>query len=154
MSEILPPAEPDLSKQPELFHPGHFYAAYSIDQPGARAEDIRRILEESGRLGYRVRYWWLSNAIDLEGSPDRLIVCVHHPSQASDAGIDLYNSLVEQRTRWDDLEAAAVEEYQTYGCPIRDLSEIRLADGMQLFFPSEERYCRVNGSLFSQSASI
>ena len=55
-----------------------------------------------------MRYWWLSDAMELQGYPDRLIVCVHHPSSSEDAGMDLYEALVSQGITWNDLEAAAV----------------------------------------------
>ena len=70
-------------------------------------------------LGYPVRYWWLSEAMELQGSPDRLIVCVHHPSLGENAGMDLYNTLRQaaqkHKTLWDDLEAAQVDEYRQFG---------------------------------------
>ena len=65
-----------------------------------------------------MRYWWLSEAVELRDHPDRLIVCVHHPSLESDAGMDLYEALKEQQISWDDLEAAAVGEYRLLGKPI------------------------------------
>jgi len=40
-------------------------------------------------------------------TPYRLIVCVHHPSVAEDAGMDLYEALEEREVTWDGLEAAA-----------------------------------------------
>ena len=49
--------------------------------------------EQARRFGYPVRYWWLSEAVDLQGFPDRLIVCAHHPSRDEDAGMDLYDAL-------------------------------------------------------------
>jgi hypothetical protein len=58
-----------------------------------------------------MRYWWLSDAIDIEGYPDRLIVCVHHPSSSEDAGKDLFNALEEKNVFRGDLEAAALDEY-------------------------------------------
>jgi len=68
-------------------------------------------------LGYPVRYWWISDAMELQGFPDRLIVCVHHPSTSEDAGMDLYDALKEKGVTWDDLEAAVVDEYRYLGNP-------------------------------------
>ncbi|MCX6054620.1 MAG: hypothetical protein NTZ74_06880 [Chloroflexi bacterium] len=52
----------------------YFYAAYIFDQVETQKEDIRFLLEESQHLGKTVRYWWLSQAMDIQSSPDRLIV--------------------------------------------------------------------------------
>jgi hypothetical protein len=73
--------QPENSREPDL-DPRHFYAAYVFDQAHKRQEDITTLVEQAQDLGYPVRYWWLSEAMDLEGCPDRLIVCVHHPSAA------------------------------------------------------------------------
>ena len=80
-----------------------------------------------------MRYWWLSQAMELQGNPDRLIVCVHHPSPARDAGMDLYEALEERQATWDGLEAAAVDEYCLLGRPIEGPETIRKRDGAKLF---------------------
>lgn len=121
----------------EVFYPGHFYAAYIFDQAESREGDIRKVLEQAHNLGYPIRYWWLSDAMGLQGYPDRLIVCVHHPSTAFDAGMDLYNALTEQQVRWDDLEAAALFEYQSYGRPVNNALHLRLSTGQLLYPPKE-----------------
>lgn len=95
----------------EDLDPRHFYAAYVFDQAHERQDDIATLIERAQHLGYPVRYWWLSEAMALQGYPDRLIVCVHHPSSDSDAGMDLYETLKEHQVTWDELEAAAVGEY-------------------------------------------
>ncbi len=73
--------------------------------------------------------------MDLQGYSDRLIICVHHPSTAFDAGMDLYDALTEQECRWDDLEAAALFEYLSYGQPISNTLRIRLPTGLLLYLP-------------------
>jgi hypothetical protein len=71
--------------------------------------------------------------VDLQGNPDRLVVCVYHPSMAEDAGMDLYEALGERQVTWDGLEAAAVDEYRLLGRPIEGLEEIGRSDGIPLF---------------------
>lgn len=99
----------------EILDPHHFYAAYVFDLPNIRENEIDTIIEQAQELGYPVRYWWLSEAVELQGYPDRLIVCVHHPSSSEDAGMDLYEALVSQGITWNDLEAAALDEYCCLG---------------------------------------
>jgi hypothetical protein len=117
----------------EIFDPCHFYAAYVFDQAIERERDVQAVLENAQELGYSVRYWWLSDAMDLEGSPDRLIVCVHHPSHSENAGMDLYNALRQKNISWDDLEAAVVEDYCDLGKPVRELAEFRFPIGDALY---------------------
>ena len=117
----------------ENLDPRHFYAAYVFDQAETRNRDIAVLMEQAQRLGYPVRYWWLSDAMELQGCPDRLIMCVHHPSAAEDAGMDLYETLKEHQATWDDLEAAAVDEYQYLGKPIEGPADIRWPDRTSLF---------------------
>ena len=69
------------------------------------------------------------------GSPDRLIVCVHHPGGSSEAGMDLYQSLRNIGAVWDDLEAAAMDEYMWLGAPIQSLADLSQTDGSPLFPP-------------------
>jgi len=85
----------------EIMNPRHFYAAYVFDQPNERVPDFRAVVEASYSLGYPVRYWWLSQAMDLRGAPDRLIICVHHPSASEEAGMDLYDARVVKGISWD-----------------------------------------------------
>ena len=94
----------------EILDPRHFYAAYIFDQANEREEDIGAVIKEAKHFGYLVRYWWLSDALELQGFPDRLIVCVHHPSAAEDAGMDLYETLKEKQVSWNELKAAVVDE--------------------------------------------
>ncbi len=124
----------------ENLDPHHFYAAYVFDNAGDRRRDLTVLIDQANRLGYPVRYWWLSEAMEIEDSPDRLIVCVHHPSLAEDAGMDLYETLrqgaVKHEVAWDDLEAAAVDEYRQYGKFVKDPDHILEPDGYPLF-PTE-----------------
>jgi hypothetical protein len=108
----------DLGQAEDDLDPRHFYAAYVFDQAHEREDDVATLIEQAQQLGYPLRYWWLSQAVDLQGSPDRLIVCVHHPSMAEDAGMDLYEALEERQVTWDGLEAAAVDEYRLLGKPV------------------------------------
>jgi len=117
----------------ENLDPRHFYAAYVFDQAETRKQDIVTLIEHARRLNYPVRYWWLSDAMELRGYPDRLIMCVHHPSAAEDAGMDLYETLKEHQASWDDLEAAAVDEYQYLGKPIEGPADIHWPDRTSLF---------------------
>ena len=117
----------------EILHPGDFYAAYIFDQAISREDDITRIVAQAQELGYPLRYWWLSQAMDLMGSPDRLIVCVHHPGGSSDAGMDLYQALHDGGVTWDDLEAAAMDEYLFLGTTIRSHGAITTPDSKPLF---------------------
>jgi hypothetical protein len=71
--------------------------------------------------------------VELQGNPDRLIVCVLHPSPARDTGMDLYEALAEHQVTWDGLEAAAVDEYRTLGKPTEGPEVIYRPDGTPLF---------------------
>ena len=102
----------------EIYDPHHFYAAYVFDQPNERENDIEALIEQAQELAYLVRYWWLSDAMELQGFHDRLIVCVHHPSPSEDAGMGLYEALVSQGITWNNLEAASVNEYRCLGKPM------------------------------------
>ena len=133
IAEIPPLRDSEPIKQSEFLHPGHFYAAYVFEQAHERETDIQMLIGEAQRLGYPVRYWWLSDAMELSGSPDRLIVCVHHPSSSEIAGMDLYDSLKEKQVTWDDLEAAAMDEYSLLGAPVTSLANIRSPYGDKLF---------------------
>ena len=127
--------QPFIQSDPEseILNPHHFYAAYVFDQTSERKADIRTLIEEAQEHGYPVRYWWLSDAMELSGFPDRLIVCVHHPSGSENAGMDLYDTLKEKQTTWDDLEAAAMDEYSLLGAPVTGLANIRSPDGDRIF---------------------
>ena len=117
----------------ENLDPRHFYAAYVFDQAETRKQDVATLLEHARRFNYPVRYWWLSEVIELQDYPNRLIVCVHHPSATEDAGMDLYEALKEHQATWDDLEAAAVDEYQYLGKPIKGPADIRWPNKTSLF---------------------
>ena len=123
-----------LEQEPgEDLEPHHFYAAYVFDRAGERRGDLAALITQARRLGYPVRYWWLSEAMHLGGGSDRLIVCVHHPSRDEDAGMDLYSALRRQGVDWDALEAAAFGEYLYLGKPIEDPKAICRPDRTSLF---------------------
>ena len=107
-----------------------------FDQADERKDDIAALIEQAQHLGYPVRYWWLSETMALQGHPDRLIVCVHHPSSDSDAGMDLYETLKERQVTWDGLEAAAVGEYCYLGKPLEGPEIMCRRDGTPLFAPA------------------
>lgn len=119
--------------QEEHLDPHDFYAAYVFDQAHERNGDVATLIEQAQGLGYPVRYWWLSDTMDLCGHPNRLIVCVHHPSMDEDAGLDLYEALKDQQVSWDALEAAAVGEYRLFGNPVEAPESIRRPKGTPLF---------------------
>ena len=119
--------------QEVILDPRHFYAAFVFDQANDREADIGAIIREASELGHPLRYWWLSDAMELQGYPDRLIVCVHHPSASEDAGMALYDALKEKGVTWDDLEAGMVEEYRYLGNPAQELGDLRLPYGNWLF---------------------
>ena len=125
----------------ENFDARHFYAAYVFDNAPTRRRDVSVLIHEAQRLGYPVRYWWLSEAMELQGSPDRLVVCVHHPALGEDAGMDLYNVLSQaaqkHKVTWDGLEAAHVDEYRQFGKIITRPDNIFGTDGTLLFPESE-----------------
>lgn len=125
----------DAFKNEERLDPRHAYLAYIFDQPEEQLENIAPLLEQATELGYPVRYWWLSEAMvfDTDEVPNRLIVCVHHPSRDEDAGMDLYRSLREKKVQWAALEAAAFEEYVTFGKSVVKPAAIDRANGRSLF---------------------
>jgi hypothetical protein len=129
------PSSGGVERQPfiEILYPGDFYAAYIFDQADSHEPDIENIIEIAQELGYPVRYWWLSQAMNLQGSPDRLIVCVHHPGRSPDAGMDMYEALLKQGATWDELEAAVVDEYGSLGKAVEAIRDFCTPHGNQLF---------------------
>jgi hypothetical protein len=119
----------------ELCGSNHFYAAYVFDQADSHRSDITTLIEETGRLGYPVRYWWLSQAMDIQDSLDRLIVCVHHPTNDENAGMDLYEALQERRVSYAELDSAILEEYVYLGRRIANIEDIDQPYGLPLFQP-------------------
>lgn len=114
----------------ELCSSNHFYAAYVFDQVDLHRTDITSLLEEAGRLGYPVRYWWLSQAMEIQNSPDRLIVCVHHPTNDENTGMDLYDALHERNVTYAELEAASMAEYVFLGRRVANIENIDQPDGL------------------------
>jgi len=134
VNDVLPsPAEVGGKMEAEILDPHHFYAAHIFDQSETREKDITTLLEHSQQLGYPVRYWWLSDALELQGFPDRLIVYVHHPWAAEDAGMNLYEKLKEKEVSWNELAAAVVDEYRDLGKPAKELGDLRSPFGNLLF---------------------
>lgn len=125
--------KPFSPREVEILDERHFYAAYVYDKAYERAQDIQILFSEARKLGYPIRYWWLSDVMDLQDYSDRLIICVHHPSTSEDAGMDLYDSLRKKGANWDDLESALVAEYCFYGKTVVETAGVRLANGQQLF---------------------
>jgi hypothetical protein len=121
----------------ELCFSNHFYAAYVFDQAESHEKDITTIIEESQHLGYAVRYWWLSQAMDIQNSPDRLIICIHHPSSDENAGMDLYDVLQGRQVSYDELDAAVMAEYKYLGKKVDTLENLTLPGGAPLF-PSRQ----------------
>jgi hypothetical protein len=117
----------------ELCLSNHFYAAYVFDQAEIHQKDISIIIEESQRLGYPVRYWWLSQAMDIESNPDRLIVCVHHPGNDENAGMDLYDALHARKVSYAELDSAILEEYVYLGRRVAQIESILNAYGKPIF---------------------
>lgn len=119
----------------ELCRSNHFYAAYVFDQAETHRVDITTLINEAQGLGYPVRYWWLSQAMDIENGPDRLIVCAHHPSNDENAGMDLYDTLQARHVSYDELNAAALEEYVYLGRRVANIENIDQPNGLPLFQP-------------------
>lgn len=133
-SEVPGPIEQSTG---EDLNPRHFYAAYIYQYAEAHERDITTLLESAQELGSPVRYWWVSAVMDAWDSMDRLIICAHHPSTTEDAGMDLYDRLKTQQVKWDELEAATVEEYRQFGKPINETGKVQYPDGGLLFPPGE-----------------
>ena len=73
---------------------------------------------------------WISR-----GTPDRLIVCVHHPANDENAGMDLYGALHARQVSYAELDAAALEEYVYLGKRVANIENIYHSDGLPLFRP-------------------
>ena len=119
-----------IEEQIEVYH---FRETYIFDCAENRKDDISQIVEQATLLGYPVRYWWLSDAMDLQSSPDRLIVCVNHLSGDEDAGIDLFETLTRLKVSWSALEAAVPDEYNWFSKFTDTSEDICLPNGNSLF---------------------
>jgi len=117
----------------EFCRPNHFYAAYVFDKAETHRVDLSKLIDEAHGLGYPVRYWWLSEAMDIQNSPDRLIMCVHHPANDENAGMDLYDLLHARKVSYAELDAAALEEYVYLGRRVAIIENISRPDGLPLF---------------------
>lgn len=129
---------PEREGEAETLDPRHFYAAFIFDKARKRYKDVATVVNDASQFGRPVRYWWLSETMNLAGFPDRLIVCVHHPSAAADAGMDLYKQLKADGASWDGLEAAHVDEYRELGKPVAVPDAIYDPEGLLLYPPAEE----------------
>lgn len=140
------PERPDRDRPPEReqLSSNHFYAAYVFDLAETRQAHIAILLEEAQRFGYPVRYWWLSQAADIQNDPDRLIICVHHPSHDENAGMDLYDALKARQVTYDDLDAAVLEEYVGFGVRANQAQNILKPDG-NVLFPTKPLEVRQSG---------
>jgi len=105
-----------------------------FDQVETHQKDIATIIDESQHLGYPVRYWWLSQAMNIQDNPDRLIVCVHHPNHDENAGMDLLDSLYAKQVLFDELDAAVREEYVFLGRRVVGVEGICKANGEPVNF--------------------
>lgn len=126
---------PETATEPpeEIMDRSHFYAAFVFDCPDTRALDIKALIWHAQQLGYPVRYWWLSETMKLHDTPDRLIVCVLHPTMIEFTGNYLSDRLLKDHFSWDALEGASMEEYCRFGKPVSMLDDIRLPEGQPLF---------------------
>ena len=130
----------------EILDPRHFYAAYIFDDPASCGFDVGALIDEAHHLNLPVRYWWLSDVMDLGtdeqvAMPDRLIVCVHHPEGGENAGIALFEVLKENRIAYSELEAASPDEYIMVGKLARNAADLLYPDGSQLYaMPQEPEY--------------
>ncbi len=118
----------------EELSPRHFYAVYEFENAEVYQPQITQVVHKAWDMGYPVRYWWLSEVAELEENPDKLIIGVHHPSQAEDAGLDLYMELVkEQGASWDLWDGVDVREYAGFGIPVENMGAINKPNGLPLF---------------------
>jgi hypothetical protein len=106
-----------------------------FDQAESHRTDINTLIEEAGHLGYPVRYWWLSQAMEPQDSPDRLIVCAHHPTNDENAGMDLYDAVHTRKVTYSELNAAVLEEYVYLGKRVAKIESINQPDGLPIFRP-------------------
>ena len=75
--------------------------------------------------------------MDIQNGPGQLIVCVHHPRNDENAGMDLYDALHARQVSYDELDGAVVEEYIYLGRSVVNLENIDQPDGMPLFRPRQ-----------------
>jgi hypothetical protein len=75
--------------------------------------------------------------MDIQNSPDRLIVYVHHPRNDENAGMDLYDALQARQFSYDELDVAVVGEYVYLGRRVANIENISQPDGLPLFRPRQ-----------------
>lgn len=121
-------------RQNEELHPHHFYAVYVFENAEVCKPQITQLVYEAWQMGYPVRYWWLSEVAELDGNQDKLLIGVHHPSQAEDAGLGLFTALASEDgffcASWDRVD---VREYTAFGLPVEDIATITKPDETPLF---------------------
>ena len=118
----------------EKLNPRHLYVAYIYDQPQFCEPDIATFIEQAQALNYPLRYWWLSQAINLgDDIPDRLILAVNTRTQGEEAGFDLYQALEAEDIFWDEHEAASYVEYASFGKRLSEIEDIKTPAGAVLF---------------------
>jgi len=126
-----------LGEQPagETLDPRHFYAAYVFEYAALRGRDVAVLVDQAHRFECPVRYWWASATTNLKGAFDRLIICVHHPSLGKAVEMHglLRQAAAKHQVAWDDFEAAALDDYSTYGKVIDAPENIAEPDGTPLF---------------------
>ncbi len=120
--------------QNEELNPRHFYAVYAFENAETRQPQITQLVHKAWQMGYPVRYWWLSEVADLNGNQDRLIIGVHHPSEAIDAGLELCAALADEHgSFWDSWDRVDAREYTAFGLPVEDIATISKPDETPLF---------------------
>ena len=112
----------------------YLHFAYIFDEPQERETDVGLVVGKAVEMDCQVRYWWLSDAMHLQGSPDRLIVCVRHFNVGVDTGMDLYQALKEAGSNWDELELASPDEWAFLGQRIDSHQEVRYPTSIQPLF--------------------
>jgi len=121
----------------EIVDPHYHHTAFIFDNAKTHRRDIVVFIDQVNRLGHPVAYWWLSEAMDLENTPDRLILCVRHLSLADDSSGDLYSPLAHAAEKhkiiWDEVSLADGEEFREFGKLITSPGSIFEPDGRPLF---------------------
>lgn len=154
-------ASPESRSQPEsepgsgeIFDPRHLYAAYIYDHPQDHVDDIAALLEKADEFHFPVRYWWLSEAMRLGGTPDRLIMCVHCAETGEEAGLGLYQALEADEVFWDELEAANINEYSLLGRPVGHIMEIVQPQGGRLSSTLQSKVAAKGSPFYEQPLAL
>jgi hypothetical protein len=62
--------------------------------------------------------------MDIQDCPDRLIICVHHPTNDEMTGMDLFNALQSRQVSFAELDATTIDEYILFGRGVSDVQKI------------------------------